>query len=163
MRRKVQEAPSKPSTPTSPRLAPSSRTTARPKACGRAEGAARALIFPNPSPRQDGGGIAECVPLRQPGTRAKKLAFPLLFPADERPHSYGRGSDHLSLDIHDATFVQNTASYVRQSVPRCAMLCCYRLLSSLFVLFHAVRLYRSDVSSGTAHRTAAHSTLTMST
>ena len=36
-----------------------------------------------------GGDILlECVPPRQPKTRAEKLAFPLVFPADARPPSY---------------------------------------------------------------------------
>ena len=30
---------------------------------------------------------------------------------------YGRGSDHLSLDIVNASFVQNSAHSVRRSVP----------------------------------------------
>ena len=133
---------STPCTATSPPKAPFSRTTARSKACGRAEGAARALIFPNPLPRQDGGGIVECVPLRQPGTRTKKLAFPLLFPADARPHSYGRVSDHISLDIANTSFTKNYAHDVRQRVP-------------------ALRLWCSDVP-GAARRPEARSALTTS-
>ena len=90
--RAKKEEPLTPGTPTLAPWAPRLLATLWLTACGGcADGAALAFVFPNPSPRQDGGGIAD----------------------------YGRASDHLSLDITNASFVQNIAIEVR------AMLCSY--------------------------------------